>query len=51
MAGESVNEHEDSSAGIIQHEEQMEKRQKEKKKQSSIDLWKKKSSICVTEAQ
>ena len=26
-------------------------REKKKQKQSSIDLWEKKSSICVTEAQ
>ena len=52
MAGESVNEHEDSSAEIIQHEKQREKiRKKKKQTQSSIDLWEKKSSICVTEAQ
>ena len=52
MAGESVNEHEDSSAEIIQHEKQRgKKKEKKKKTQSSIDLWEKKSSICVTEAQ
>jgi len=27
------------------------RREKKKQKQSSIDLWEKKSSICVTEAQ
>ena len=47
MAGESVNEHEDSSAEIIQHEKQREKRRKKKKQPRAPLTYGKRSLVYV----
>lgn len=47
MAGESVNEHEDSSAEIIQHEKQRGKKKEKKKKPRAPLTYGKRSLVYV----